>query len=260
MTPRYELLLASYAQTDQAALLALYLALGLQAGWASLNFAPGFIASVRRPLLRIYYALGLLMYLSDPGLRPVGQRMNSFVVYAAVCSRRSFSNLARCNMKRKAIPTLLVLALLLAATVIPAAADKPVIPGQLNYIDAQIDVFVPRLMQYQLDYRQIRGKYFQSLISHDTPPEEVTAPDQTKTPTDQTDTDLNDLWTKTTLNAKINWAFKIDVYDGPSGQGYVLTVVANIKGDTWTRSINYGPAEENWRTVDWYQVIPDELP
>lgn len=51
---------------------------------------------------------------------------------------------------------------------------------------------------------------------------------------------------------------KIDVYNGASGKGYVVTIQLIENGQLWSRSINTGP--ESGRSKDWHEVIVSEIP
>lgn len=47
-------------------------------------------------------------------------------------------------------------------------------------------------------------------------------------------------------------SFQVDVYDGPTGKGYVATVEVLYGGTLYSRSRNVGP--ETYRTVAWHVV------
>jgi hypothetical protein len=128
-------------------------------------------------------------------------------------------------------------------------------PPQLDYIDAQVQVFDARLQTFQADYVAQAGEYYQALQSHATAPAALAAPDDlTDHPTDQA-TALAALWTDTGLPVELGWAFSVSTYNGPSGMGYVLTISTVIDGTEYRRQINHGP--EDWRAADWYAVSPD---
>lgn len=147
--------------------------------------------------------------------------------------------------------TLLFTLLALAAFVTPVSAQQPAEPAALAYYDAQINVLLPRLSAYQLQYFAANGRYYQALESHSTAPDVPLPPDGlSDSPTDQ-DENLAYFWqTFAGLPSELAWSFKIDTYSGPDGDGYVLTVSTDIDGQIWMRSINHGP--DNWRAADWY--------
>jgi hypothetical protein len=148
----------------------------------------------------------------------------------------------------------LVLALLLSAS--PALAQaNDMSPSQLAYTDAQVDILLPRLEQYQAQYYYRNGQYYQALVSHSTAPNVPTPPDGlSNAPTDQLE-NLAYFWDVfATLPEELSWSFSIDTYSGPDGDGYVLNVETVINGETWKRAVNYGP--DSWRAADWYLVVP----
>ena len=149
----------------------------------------------------------------------------------------------------------LVLALTLSAT--PALAQVDAYPAELAYIDAQVNVMLPRLEQYQAQYYNANGMYYQALISHSVAPDVPTPPDGlSASPTDQAE-NLAYFWQVfATLPDALAWSFSIDTYAGPDGAGYVLNVQTVVNGQTWMRSINYGP--DYWRAAEWYLVTPQE--
>jgi hypothetical protein len=149
---------------------------------------------------------------------------------------------------------LLITLLALALCVTPVSAQASESPAQLDYYDAQINVLMPRLAEYQTAYFTTNGKYYQALTSHTTAPDVPTPPDGlSDSPSDQ-DENLAFFWYDAALPQELAWAFRIDTYSGPDGDGYVLTVTTEIDGGTWTRSINHGP--DTWRAADWYLVQP----
>ena len=154
----------------------------------------------------------------------------------------------------KNVLLLAVLALLCIPAPTVAAQSQLDVPTQLEYIDAQVDVFVPFLQSFQVNYYAQNGRYFQALTSHNTPPEGVAPPDDLNSaPTDET-VALAALWAYAALPAATNFSFSVDTYDGPDGPGYVLNVETMINDEVWTRSINFGP--EAWRGAEWFHPEP----
>ena len=159
-------------------------------------------------------------------------------------------------MKKLFIFTL-VLALTLSAS--PAFASQAnVYPSELAYTDAQINVMLPRLEQYQAQYYNANGMYYQALASHSVAPAVPTPPDGlSDAPTDQEE-NLAYFWQVfATLPEQLAWAFSIDTYCGPDGCGYVLNVETVVNGQTWQRAINYGP--DAWRGYEWQIFNPDNF-
>lgn len=152
---------------------------------------------------------------------------------------------------------LLSLLLMLAVTPFAAAqAQQPAYPAELEYYDAQIAVLLPRLDEFQYQYYLTNGRYYQALQSHTTAPDVPTVPDGIEaSPTDQPEA-LAYFWsTVAELPDVLAWSFRIDTYAGPDGAGYVLTAETVVDGNTWRRSVNYGP--DTWRNAEWYPVRLD---
>ena len=156
----------------------------------------------------------------------------------------------------KKILYLIPLLLMLAVGVYPATAAQAQAnqyPAELAYYDAQIDLLIPHLDDFQYQYYVTNGRYYQALESHATAPDVPTVPDEINaSPSDQPES-LALFWdTYAALPEVLAWSFRIDTYSGPEGDGYVLTVSTVVNGETWQRSVNYGP--DTWRNAGWYKV------
>lgn len=152
--------------------------------------------------------------------------------------------------------TLIPLLLMLAVSFIPTAAQAAQVdlyPAELAYYDAQIELMLPRLDDFQYQYHLANGRYYQALESHTAAPDVPSVPDAIEhSPTDQPES-LALFWNAfAELPDVLAWAFRIDTYSGTEGEGYVLTVSTVVNGETWQRSINYGP--DAWRNAEWYKV------
>ena len=148
--------------------------------------------------------------------------------------------------------TALMLALSTLAVTNVHASQVQHYPAQLEYIDAQVNVMLPRLDDFQAQYFTVNGRYYQALQSHTAAPDVPTIPDGIdQSPTDQPES-LALFWDAfAELPDQLAWSFRIDTYSGPDGDGYVLTIETLINGETWTRAVNYGP--DAWRAADWYK-------
>lgn len=156
----------------------------------------------------------------------------------------------------KRLPLFLTLFALAVLAFLPASAHAAQVdqyPAELQYYDAQIDLMLPRLADFQAQYYAVNARYYQALESHTAAPDVPTVPDAIhNSPTDQPE-DLALFWqTFAELPEVLAWSFRIDTYSGPDGDGYVLTVSTVVDGVTWQRTINHGP--DTWRNADWYQV------
>ncbi len=152
--------------------------------------------------------------------------------------------------------TVLIMCILVTFAMVPAA-NAQFSPPQLDYIDAQLDIFMPRLETFQADYLAGHGYYYQLLFSHDQAPDGYQPPDHIQPiPNDQAES-LISIWEFADLPPSINWRWRIDVYDSDVGYGYVVTVETVVDGETWRREINYGP--DDWRGNDWTVVLVTDL-
>ena len=137
----------------------------------------------------------------------------------------------------------------------------------LNQMRNAIDTFVTNhwatIVARQENFRANRGRYWQGLPTHFVCPAHANNTDGSKVgdrldegPGDQFSTWLNVFpeWLSELLPACV----RIDVYDGPQGQGWVLTVEATHNGTTYRRSQNVGP--EAHRTQEWHAVPPNTMP
>ena len=151
-----------------------------------------------------------------------------------------------------------VLALAVHPLTVSAQGDH--YPDELAYYDAQINVLLPRLDEFQSQYYAVNGRYYQALTSHEKAPEVPTVPDKLDaSPTDQPEA-LAYFWDKgASLPDQLAWSLRIDTYTAPLGSGYVLTIETIIDGETWQRSINRGPSSEDWRAYDWTLISPQEF-
>jgi len=97
-------------------------------------------------------------------------------------------------------------------------------------------------------YFAAKKKYCQVLPTHDVIPADgvATAPNITKKPTDQ-DESLSDFGL--VLADKLPYCLSINVYNGPSGHGYVI--IRDVIGSKiqYREAENVGP--ETYRTHDW---------
>jgi hypothetical protein len=135
----------------------------------------------------------------------------------------------------------------------------------LNQIRTAIDNFVdnrwPTIVARQENYRTNQGRYWQGLKTHLVAPAHTSSTDGSKVGDllDQSPDDQGEF--STWLNVFPEWLsdllpalIKVDVYDGPQGQGWTLTVEATHNGNLWRRVVNVGP--ESYRAKAWTQVVP----
>jgi hypothetical protein len=131
----------------------------------------------------------------------------------------------------------------------------------LNQVRNAIDNWVTNrwatVVARQENYRANKGRYWQGLRTHLVPPAHANNTDGSRVgdnlnanPTDQFESWLAVFpeWLTELLPACV----RVDVYDGPSGQGWVLIVEATHNGNLWRRRVNVGP--ETSHALPWTQV------
>ncbi len=105
----------------------------------------------------------------------------------------------------------------------------------------------------QPNYQRQHGRYWQGLRTHAVTPADGKAapPDTTVKPTDEAE-NWNALGVA--LPSSMEIATRVDTYDGPEGQGYVVIGEVEIGGRLWRKCMNVGP--ETYRTHAWMDVTP----
>lgn len=96
-------------------------------------------------------------------------------------------------------------------------------------------------------------RYWQGIVSSSIPPDDgaLVNPDLTRKPTDQAERWL-DVFIGGRSLPSANWpaSIRVDVYDGPGGTGWSVTVTYTKAGQTWSRTFHIaGP--ETWRESPW---------
>lgn len=128
--------------------------------------------------------------------------------------------------------------------------------------DAIISTGLTFLSSRQENYRGLKNQYWQGLTTHTTPPAHETSglnptvPDRFDThPTDQFEDWIATVpeWQFTALPC----SFQVNVYDGPSGKGWVVIAAFTWNGVRWERHINIGPELHNERA--WFEVQEDPV-
>lgn len=134
----------------------------------------------------------------------------------------------------------------------PLAPEVTVIatPLVLNTVDAHLAQLWPIAKNKQDNYFESHGHYFQGLITHTNIPNGLPAAldNALAHPTDQQDSWSTFLGAQ--LPATMIYAIKVDVYDGPAGEGWVATLYILIQGQVWSRAGAVGP-EAAQRAYDW---------
>ena len=144
--------------------------------------------------------------------------------------------------------------ILLAST----ATAQPKLEAAISpTLETNLDKFqsdhVAKIAAVQDAYFATHGRYWQGIETPDIPPDELTAvksPDLTKRPTDQAEK-WDDVF-RSALALPSTWpaSLRVDVYDGPLGKGWTLTVVATKAGVRYWRTWSVGPEDRatNWQS------------
>lgn len=132
----------------------------------------------------------------------------------------------------------------------------------LAQLRTRIDTWVanrwPTIVARQENYRTNRGHYWQGLRTHIGCPAHSNSTDGDKVGDnlESQPTDAFSNWT----NVFPEWVSEllpcclwVDVYDGPSGKGWVANIEVIYNGKTYHRAVNVGP--ESSRSQGWHEVI-----
>ena len=132
---------------------------------------------------------------------------------------------------------------------LPAAAQQTA-----DKADAATGNRLQAALTMQADYQRQHGKFWQGLRTQAEPPKDGQPgePDFKRKPTDQAD-DWETTGAKNLLPPGLNTSLAVDTYDGPQGQGWVLSMQFESEGKQYMRGINVGP--ETYRTHDWVEVV-----
>ena len=100
------------------------------------------------------------------------------------------------------------------------------------------------------------GRYWQGIITPTVPPDDgaSVAADYTKKPTDQLERWADVFKAADALPANIPCQISVDVYDGPLGKGWTVTLQGTKASKMYTRTWNVGP--ETWRETAWVVIDP----
>lgn len=139
---------------------------------------------------------------------------------------------------------LLPLLVLLAA---PAYSQTSISPKLGSDLEKFYSDQLPLLQKVQTVYYEAHGRYWQGILTPASLPDETTkerTPDLKVKPTDQEES-----WEALFKGADIlppKWPaqLQIDVYDGPRGKGWTVTLRASEGGKPQVRTWNFGPEKE----------------
>ena len=124
-------------------------------------------------------------------------------------------------------------------------------------VEAWRDTHGPKIVRRQARYLARHGRYWQGVAALASPPDDGArvAADWTRKPTDQqeswADVFVSDADGDDRLPATVPARVRVDVYDGPRGKGWSLTVEIQKGGRTFARTWHVGP--EDGREAPWQE-------
>lgn len=121
----------------------------------------------------------------------------------------------------------------------------------LDLIDAYLVLVWDNVKYKQLEYYDMCrcGMYMQGLISHSSIPADGDHQFPDLFLTHPSDFPASWLMMDILPFSPAPYAFRMDTYHGPYGPGFTFTVTIEIRGQNWTRTLNYGG--EIWRGHTW---------
>lgn len=168
-------------------------------------------------------------------------------------------------------PAVIIILLTPTPNRVPPSLYIPELPGLLQtgssaimsespipaVVDETIVIFLEWLIDRQVEYRDLTGRYAQMYPSHSIPPADGVGAYPDGWYTHPTDQDFS--WDS--FNAiryePMPVSIRIDTYNGPEGLGFVACFDLSVAGDTWSRCVNYGP--EASRAHGW-QLVAEPAP
>ena len=137
------------------------------------------------------------------------------------------------------------LVLLFAGTVF-AQTGLPVHTNRLAFY-GEVRAVRDSIVTLQTKYYNVNKRYFQGLpssVNIGNLSDALKQFDRTTKPFDQSETLAN----FGLRDISVRGTYKIDVYNGPGGWGYVITVSVIVETDVYSLSRNFGP--ETWRDTN----------
>ena len=147
--------------------------------------------------------------------------------------------------------SLIVGSVLVASVVGISAIQDPKLPNQIkNSGDTELNILVSDLEQKQTQYVKENGTYWQGLRTQPSPPSKQEISNL------GSKADNGKSWDDMEIQVPSlsRFSYRIDVYDGPSGKGYVLIIQTEEDGKMYQKSINVG--SETYRGRDWTYIPP----
>jgi hypothetical protein len=146
----------------------------------------------------------------------------------------------------------LFVALLLAAVPAAAATHTQIQTAADSFWTTHNAKFTAVQINYAAGHN---GRFWQGIRSHATCPDDgaLVNPTLTSRPTDQIER-WTDMFAGGRALPSTNWpvCLAVDVYEGPRGNGWSVTVAYTKGGETWARTYHFGP--ETRRERGWARV------
>jgi hypothetical protein len=133
----------------------------------------------------------------------------------------------------------------------------------LGTLRTQIDTFLSNNLATfsarQENFRANRGRYWQALKTHTTPPSYTNASGSGAVPDniDSNPVDAFESWRAAFpqwADVELPCQFRVETYDGPSGMGWVVIIAVIHNGTEYRRAINVGPEPDRDRA--WHAIVP----
>jgi len=117
--------------------------------------------------------------------------------------------------------------------------------------ESALDNIVNQMASKQEQYIKDHGTYWQGLSTHDFVPSknEALNPDRKPSDVDKSWKDMGFI-----LGKNSRFLLKTDVYDGPDGNGYTITIRTIENGKLFEKVLNFG--NETYRAHDWTYIPP----
>ena len=137
------------------------------------------------------------------------------------------------------------------------AASLQLTPTEIRaQVDVWLDNRLATIESGQAAYKKSNGRFFQGLPTHSVRPlNGAEAPPDRKDdkPTNQSEDWDDALPLPATMPARL----RIDIYEGPQGHGYTITLGVQIGTEVWRRVVNIG--NETHREQAWHRVTENTL-
>lgn len=147
------------------------------------------------------------------------------------------------------------------ALLLPATTEAATLAQIKTAIKNFRDAHAAKIVAKQNAYLAAHGTYWQGIVTPSEIPDDgaTVVQDYTRRPTDHVHRWIDVFAGVDALPDNIPAQIQVDVYGGPLGQGWTLTVRATKNGNLYWKTWAVGP--ETWREQDWQScTLPCGLP